>query len=690
MTNAIGDGTTSATLVVPSSAAPPAPAPTPASRKPPTAAPHVISLFTGAMGLDLGLERAGFHTSVAVESDPAAVATIRANRPNLAVISRPIEEVSTAEILETASLKVGDATLLAGGPACQSFSTAGKRRSLGDPLGQLFYAFMRVVDEARPQFFLMENVRGLLSAAVRHRPLNRRGGKHPPLEADEELGSAFRKMTRRIRRSGYYVLFDVLDAADYGTPQTRRRLVLLGSRDGLPLAMPKPSHSTDGCGHLPPWRTLRDAVATLDDSDPDYIELVPSRRQYFAHVPPGGNWRDLSDELQTAALGGAGKSWGGRSGFFRRLSWDHPSPTLNTNPDSKATALCHPTELRPLTVREYARIQGFPDDWIVTGSTRQRYRQLGNAVPVALGEALGKAILAASPGKGRRARLGRVECWNVNLLNSLSRRARTRLNPPRMRGSETTTEMTRWRDGKAARRNDAVDYTPEHMTYAIGKEKLIRRVASILCDAYESPDLGNYADPVDELFFIILSQRTTDPSYRRVFAKLRDWAADWNVLLERTHAQVAAVIGSAGLSNQKARHILGIARQLRKDFGQVTLNPLLHQSDADVESYLSSLPGVGTKTAKCVMLFSMGRQVLPVDAHVARVANRIGIVDRSRAKGRTGDVIEAVVPRELRRDFHVNVVAHGRALCRARAPICNPCPIKRVCDYARGQPPPPS
>lgn len=644
---------------------------------------HIVSLFTGAMGLDLGLESAGFQTRVAVECDPAAVATIHANRPELAVIDRPIEGISTAEILDRASLKVGETTLLAGGPACQSFSTAGKRRSLADPLGLLFYEFMRVVDEARPAFFVMENVRGLLSAAIKHRPLKERGGKHPPLEADEELGSAFRAMTKRIRQSGYYVRFDVLDAADFGTPQRRRRLVIIGSRDGLPIAMPSPSHSTNGDHNLMSWRTLQDALQGLEEDQAEYIEFVPSRRPYFAHVPPGGNWRDLPRKEQVQALGAASRSWGGRSGFFRRLAFDRPSPTLNTNPDSKATALCHPTEIRPLTVREYARVQGFPDDWEVQGSTRDKYRQLGNAVPVALGKALGEAILRVAGKRGSKGRLGRVECWNLALLNSMSARPRTRLNPPRMRGAETREEMKRWRGGKPALRNDALPYAPSHLHSAIGKTKSIKRIVSILRDKYGSPQLGNHDDPVDELFFILLSQRTTDPSYTRVFVRLKEWLPDWNHLCDKTVSEVSSVIARAGLKNQKAGHILGIATKLRRDFGRVTLDPLARKPDTEVESYLTSLPGIGVKSAKCVMLFSMGRKVLPVDSHVGRFAARIGIVDRSVSRDRIHDVLEAAVSPDLRRDFHVNVIAHGRTLCRPQTPRCTGCPVKRVCRHAK-------
>ena len=148
----------------------------------------IISLFSGAMGLDLGLEAAGgkLKTAVALELNSIAVKTVKLNRPNLPVINQSIENISTKQILSEAGLKIGEAFLVAGGPCCQSFSTAGKRESLGDEKrGGLFRHFTRVVREARPRFFLMENVKGILSAAIRHRPLNKRGPGWPALSPDE-------------------------------------------------------------------------------------------------------------------------------------------------------------------------------------------------------------------------------------------------------------------------------------------------------------------------------------------------------------------------------------------------------------------------------------------------------------------------------------------------------------------------
>lgn len=286
----------------------------------------VISLFSGAMGLDLGLEQSGLEVVLAVECDAQAVATIKLNRPNLTVINRRIEDVTTAEILRMAGLKRGDEFVISGGPSCQSFSTAGQRRSLGDQRGGLFRHFVRVVMEAQPKFFIMENVKGMLSAAIAHRPLNERGPGFPNLKPEEELGSAFRVIVQELRLLNYYVVFDVLNAANYGTPQCRERILFIGSRDGKEIKMPQPTHAKEPTEKLQRWVSLRDAIGQIQDDNPLGVKLRNNDECYLALIPEGGNWRDLPPEIQKQAMGGALDSWGGRSGFFRRLRWDRPSP----------------------------------------------------------------------------------------------------------------------------------------------------------------------------------------------------------------------------------------------------------------------------------------------------------------------------------------------------------------------------
>ena len=189
-----------------------------------------ISLFSGALGLDIGLARAGFSICVAVENDKHAVETINKNKnklrniKNIQVIDRDIHEVKTKEILEKCGLKKGEVTLITGGPACQTFSTAGGRASLGDPRGNLFVQYIRIINEAQPRFFIMENVKGILSAAIKHRPLNKRGPGFPQLSSDEKLGSGFREILTKLQKTGYYIIFGLLNSADFGVPQKRERL----------------------------------------------------------------------------------------------------------------------------------------------------------------------------------------------------------------------------------------------------------------------------------------------------------------------------------------------------------------------------------------------------------------------------------------------------------------------------------
>ncbi|KZL49419.1 DNA cytosine methyltransferase [Nodularia spumigena CENA596] len=366
-----------------------------------------ISLFTGAFGLDLGMEAAGFHTVSVVEKERDATKTILLNRPYLAesAIPREIEKVSSQTLLEEGgrvlnlgrALQPGEVDLVTGGPPCQPFSTAGKRGSVMDPRGSLFMDFIRIVKEVQPRFFLMENVKGLLSASLRHRPINQRGKNYPPLEADEMAGAALIVVLAEMKELGYNVVYNLLEAADYGVPQNRQRVVFIGSRDGEPATFPIPKYCKDG-QNLPKWRTLRDALTGLVDPKPEFISYSESRLKYLRLLEAGENWRHLPEELKKEAMGGAYESGGGKVGFYRRLSWDKPSPTITTSPHQKATDMCHPVELRSLTVSESAKIQTFPDDWIFYGSISSKYKQIGNAVPVLLAKEIGSYLFSLIQG----------------------------------------------------------------------------------------------------------------------------------------------------------------------------------------------------------------------------------------------------------------------------------------------------
>jgi DNA (cytosine-5)-methyltransferase 1 len=404
----------------------------------------VISLFSGAMGLDLGLEDAGFSVRVAVEINRAAIDTIRLNRPTLPILSRSLAQLTTQEILTAANLSVGEATLVSGGPCCQSFSTAGRRASLADPRGSLFFDFCRVIREAQPRFFVMENVRGILSAAVRHRPLNKRGPGYQPLHKDERFGSALRRILKEFQALHYHVVFGLLNCADYGVPQKRWRVVFIGSRDGELVALPQATHRDPSeTGALPEWVNLRDALEGVRAKH--WIPFRPDRKELLERVPPGENWRALPKKLHRKALGAAIKSWGGRTGFCRRLAWEEPAPTLTTAPDGRATTLCHPSKSRTLSVEEYASLQQFPKKWRFAGTLRQQYEQIGNAVPLGLGRAVGESLRRLLERQRRlNKRLRGTAVCDPRLQKSLARQKVTKLNPSRMRRYRSADTAHKW------------------------------------------------------------------------------------------------------------------------------------------------------------------------------------------------------------------------------------------------------
>ena len=222
-----------------------------------------------------------------------------------------------------------------------------------------------------------------MRTSIRHRPINDRGKNHPPLADDEIPGSALKVILSEMNQIGYKVTYNLLQAADYGVPQNRERVIFIGSRDNEIITFPLPKYCQDG-QHLPKWQTLRDALTDLVDRESEFISYSENRLKYLRLLEAGQNWRHLPEELKKEAMGGAYYSGGGKVGFYRRLSWDKPSPTITTSPHQKATDMCHPVELRPLTVRESAKIQTFPDNWIFSGSISSKYKQIGNAVPVLL------------------------------------------------------------------------------------------------------------------------------------------------------------------------------------------------------------------------------------------------------------------------------------------------------------------
>lgn len=350
---------------------------------------NAISLFSGAMGLDLGLMASGFDVRLANDIDPKSKETVLCNLPELSFINRDIDTVTTRELLDYASIPKGELDVLVGGPPCQPFSPAGKRAGLSDPRASPLRYFIKGIKEMKPRAFVMEEVPGLLSSRLKHFPISERGKRIPT--AEEREGSAFKIILDMLNSTGYHITFGRVNAADYGSPQVRERLIFIGLRDQTP-SLPKPTYSsTPGKGTLP-WNSFWEATADIRLQPGDYPSISSKTTDYINYVPPGGNWRELPADIVKTAMGGAFYSGGGKMGFYRRMSWHDPSPTVVTTPMQKGTMFIHPEENRPISVEEYARVQGFPEDWQIAGNLFDKYRLIGNAVPVHLAHAIGSHV----------------------------------------------------------------------------------------------------------------------------------------------------------------------------------------------------------------------------------------------------------------------------------------------------------
>lgn len=319
-----------------------------------------IELFAGAGGLALGLEKAGINGVEFVEFNHEACETLRVNRPQWNVVEGDVHEVDFSKYK-------GVVDLVSGGAPCQAFSYAGKQLGFGDTRGTLFAEFARCVAEVEPKMFLFENVRGLLS---------------------HDNGRTFNTIYHVFENLGYSIQYQVLNACYYGVGQKRERLILIGVRNDLvnliDFEYPEPDVE---------WTTLRDVLENVPVSP--YQPYSDKKRKVMELVPPGGCWVNLPEDVAKDYMGKSYYSGGGRRGVARRNAWDKPSATLTTSPSQKLTEHCHPDETRPFTIREYARIQSFPDDWVFEGTMSEQYKQIGNAVPCELAYRIGKQIVKA-------------------------------------------------------------------------------------------------------------------------------------------------------------------------------------------------------------------------------------------------------------------------------------------------------
>lgn len=322
-----------------------------------------IELFAGAGGLALGLEEAGIKGLEFVEFDHDACNTLRTNRPKWNIVEDDIHNVDFTKYKDRIDI-------VTGGFPCQAFSYAGKKLGFEDTRGTLFHEFARCVKEVNPKMFLAENVRGLLS---------------------HDKGRTFSTIINVFEGLGYTLQYKVLNACFYGVGQKRERVVIIGIRndltDKIKFNYPVPDKE---------WTTLRTALKDCPESEGEsYSE---NKKKVMELVPAGGCWVDLPSDIAKAYMKKSYYSGGGRRGMARRIAWDEPCLTLTTSPSQKQTERCHPDETRPFTVREYARIQSFPDTWEFAGKMSNKYKQIGNAVPVEMARRIGVQIVKALRG----------------------------------------------------------------------------------------------------------------------------------------------------------------------------------------------------------------------------------------------------------------------------------------------------
>lgn len=330
----------------------------------PKISPSCIELFAGAGGLAIGFEKAGIKSVLLNEIDKYACETLRNNRPDWNVVEGDVAKVDFTKY-------ENEIDIVSGGFPCQTFSYAGKKMGLEDTRGTMFYEFARCVKEVKPKIAVGENVRGLLN---------------------HDDGKTLSIMKTILGDLGYKVIVPkVMKAIHYRVPQKRERLFIVAVRKDLDIdfKFPKPFDTL---------YTIKDALKAGSLFDTDVSDspgqTYPTRKaEILRMVPQGGYWRDLPKDVQKEYMLKSYYLGGGKTGMARRMSWDEPSLTLTCAPAQKQTERCHPDETRPFKVREYARIQTFPDEWEFAGGATQQYKQIGNAVPVNLGYYIGQALV---------------------------------------------------------------------------------------------------------------------------------------------------------------------------------------------------------------------------------------------------------------------------------------------------------
>ena len=316
-----------------------------------------IEVCAGGGGLSAGLIKSGFNPILLNDNNNDCCKTLKHNHPNVNVICSPMENINFSQYVDKVDLLIG-------GVPCQSFSQAGLRKGLNDPRGDLMMKFIDILNLIKPKIFMIENVKGLLS---------------------HDNGKTIEKIIEELNKNELYnISYKCLDASKYDVPQKRERVFIVGVLKNINRIFEFPEESLTK-------KVLKDVLYNVPISNG--TKYNDEKIKLFKMIPQGGCWINLPEKLQKEYLGNSYHSGGGKRGILYRLSMEKPSLTLLCTPSQKQTERCHPLEERPLTIREYARIQTFDDNYEFIGSLNSQYKQIGNAVPVELAKYMGYALL---------------------------------------------------------------------------------------------------------------------------------------------------------------------------------------------------------------------------------------------------------------------------------------------------------
>ena len=626
----------------------------------------IVSLYSGCGGMDLGFIQAGFEVIWAIDNDKSACDTYRFNLG---------EKIQNKNIHNINFNDIPDMDILIAGPPCQGFSTVGKMHP-DDKRNNLLELIPSIIEIKKPNIIFIENVRGLTAV---------------------KGGNTLNDFIANLIRLGYRVEYEIINSCDVGIPQNRQRIIIFANKIGLVnffdtfiknykldkktlhgvigdienigtlsnhyyskkfseeyvSIMKKISEGQKLCN----TRLGKSSIHTWDIPEvygettdrEKYILLLIAKNRRLKRFRKKESWQDASplslNEIREIAGGKVSteeirklveknylvEKFEGLfdikntfNGKFRRPRYDKPSEAILTNYSSPRNYI-HPKKNRPFTVRECARIQSFPDNFLFKGTINDQYRMIGNAVPPVLARFLALHL---------KEMLFDTKNSNYNKITNCE------------------------------------EFDPYVITQI-----------SLKLKKYGSSRLGNKFDPIDELIYLIISQRTFEKSYDEAYNNLKMKYPSHESLRREKISKIAILLESSGLGKQKARAINEILNKIYSDFGKTSLDKLKDMNDENRFNYLMTLPRVGIKTAYCVMMYCYNSKVLPIDTNVRRLGHRISFLNGQKDSIKEHKIIHTLIPPDQRYNFHVNAVVHGRKICIPEHPRCNLCSLYTLCDY---------